>query len=526
MKLQSVFIASLLCVSTAFAQTEDLGVKYAGTITANELRDHLTIFASDYYEGRETGTRGLARAAEYISKQFELSGIPPLKTTGSYYQDYPMLEYKWETSTIATNKNLFGLMQDFYGFASTNNSLSMSAADIVFMGYGIDDAAYSDYAGVDIKGKILIVMDGEPTKNGKSLITGTDSLSAWTKDWRKKATAATENGAVCLLVVDPKVNAVLNNPQWRNFLEGSSLKLQSEYKKPEYINNLFITREMAEQLLGKKKKFLQKSLDKIETTGKPANFLVTTNIIINLVKAENIIYADNVLGFIEGTDLKDEILVVTAHYDHLGMKDSVVYNGADDDGSGTVGLIEMAEAVAMAKKNGEGPRRSILFMAFSGEEKGLLGSKAYVENPVFPLVNTVADLNIDMIGRVDDDHINNPNYIYIIGSNFLSTSLHSINEAAAKNYTDLTLDYKYNSTTDPNRYYYRSDHYSFAKNNVPAIFYFNGSHADYHQPTDDVEKINFEVYEKRCRLVFHTLWILANQDARIVVDVTPETEQP
>ncbi|HRH54913.1 MAG TPA: M28 family peptidase, partial [Chitinophagales bacterium] len=155
-------------------------------------------------------------------------------------------------------------------------------------------------------------------------------------------------------------------------------------------------------------------------------------------------------------------------------------------------------------------------------EKGLLGSKAYTDNPAIPFENTVANLNIDMIGRVDEKHTATPNYVYIIGSNFLSTALHSINEAAAKNYTNIELDYKYNSTTDPNRYYYRSDHYNFAKNNIPVIFYFNGTHEDYHQPTDDVEKINFPVYEARCRLVFHTLWILANQDARIKVDVAQE----
>jgi Zn-dependent M28 family amino/carboxypeptidase len=244
--------------------------------------------------------------------------------------------------------------------------------------------------------------------------------------------------------------------------------------------------------------------------------------VFNVVKTENVIYADNVLAFVEGTDLKDEVIVISAHYDHLGKKDTVIYNGADDDGSGTIALLEIAEAVAKAKANGEGPRRSILFIAFSGEEKGLLGSKAYADAPAIPFANTVANLNIDMIGRVDEFHTNKPDYVYIIGSNFLSTGLHSINEAAAKNYTKLDLDYKYNSTTDPNRFYYRSDHYNFAKNNVPVIFYFNGSHPDYHQPSDDVEKINFDVYEQRCKLVFHTMWILANQDARIQVDVVQE----
>jgi hypothetical protein len=504
------------------AQNEDLSEKYANTITAEELEMHLSIFASDYYEGRETGTRGLARAADYLVKQYKLAGVGPLESVGDYFQDYPLLQYQWGESTIATDKNLFTFMKDFYGYAGANNSLALTSENIVFLGYGIDDSSYSDYAGVNVKGKIVMILSDEPMVNGKSVITRSDSLSAWSKDWRKKAEAATKNGVTCLLTIDPKLNEVVNDPQWRSFLTGSLMKRQSEYKAPEYTNNLFISREMAEQLLGKKKKYLNKFTDKINTTGKPANFMIKKTIVFNVVKTENIVYADNVLAFVEGTDLKDEVIVISAHYDHLGKKDTIIYNGADDDGSGTIALLEIAEAVAKAKANGEGPRRSILFIAFSGEEKGLLGSKAYADSPAIPFANTVANLNIDMIGRVDEFHTTKPDYVYIIGSNFLSTGLHSINEAAAKNYTKLELDYKYNSTTDPNRYYFRSDHYNFAKNNVPVIFYFNGSHPDYHKSTDDVEKINFDVYEQRCKLVFHTMWILANQDARIQVDVVQE----
>ncbi|MBK9504959.1 MAG: M28 family peptidase [Chitinophagales bacterium] len=522
MKYSALFFGLLIATNCVFAQTEDLGIKYANTITASELENHLTIFASDYYEGRETGTRGLSRAADYLSKQFTLSGVPPLQANGGYFRDYPLVQYQWANSTIASDKNLFNMMTDFYGYAGANNSFSYTANDIVFLGYGIDDTLYSDYKNVDVKGKIVLIASGEPMVNGKSVITGSDSLSAWSKDWRKKAAAATSNGVMCLLTIDPKLAEILNNPQWKNFLEGSLIKRQSEYKQPEYTNNLFISQNMADKLLGKKKKFIQKTIDKISTTGKPANFLVKNTIVFNVVKTENTIYADNVLAFVEGTDLKEEVIVVSAHYDHLGKKDTIIYNGADDDGSGTIALLEISEAVAKAKSNGEGPRRSVLFIAFSGEEKGLLGSKAYADNPAIPFENTVANLNIDMIGRVDEEHTATPNYVYIIGSNFLSTALHSINEAAAKNYTNIELDYKYNSTTDPNRYYYRSDHYNFAKNNIPVIFYFNGTHEDYHQPTDDVEKINFPVYEARCRLVFHTLWILANQDARIKVDVAQE----
>ena len=229
------------------------------------------------------------------------------------------------------------------------------------------------------------------------------------------------------------------------------------------------------------------------------------------------IKGENVLGYIEGGDLKNELIVITAHYDHLGKHDSLVFNGADDDGSGTVAALEIAEAFILAKKAGKGPRRSVLIMPVSGEEKGLLGSKYYTDNPIYPLENTVANLNIDMIGRLDDWH-DTANYVYLIGADRLSQELHDISEQVNKEYIGLNLDYKFNEEDDPNRYYYRSDHYNFAKNNIPVIFYFNGVHEDYHKVSDTVEKIDFQKIETITRLVFLTAWELANRDERIVVD--------
>nr|BFF38098.1 M28 family metallopeptidase [Tenacibaculum mesophilum] len=232
--------------------------------------------------------------------------------------------------------------------------------------------------------------------------------------------------------------------------------------------------------------------------------------------------SENVVAFIKGTEKPDEIVVISAHLDHEGVKNGEIYNGADDDGSGTVAILEIAEAFKQAADAGKGPKRSILFLHVTGEEKGLLGSKYYTENPIFPLANTVTNLNIDMIGRVDDRHKGNPNYVYLIGSDKLSTELHNISEAMNKKYTNIDLDYKYNDDNDPNRFYYRSDHYNFAKHNIPIIFYFNGTHADYHRPTDTPDKINYEMLENRTRLVFHTAWEVANRENRVVVDKAAE----
>lgn len=228
--------------------------------------------------------------------------------------------------------------------------------------------------------------------------------------------------------------------------------------------------------------------------------------------------SENIWAYIEGTEKPDELLIISAHYDHVGTKNGEVYNGADDDGSGTVALLEIAQAFIRAKKDGYGPKRSILFLHVTGEEHGLHGSRYYSENPLYPIANTIADLNIDMIGRRDEAHKDNGNYIYVIGSDRLSTDLHNINEAANEKYTHLALDYTFNARNDPNQFYFRSDHYNFAKKGIPIIFYFNGVHEDYHQPGDEPQKIEYDLLAKRAQLAFVTAWQLANGDNRPRVD--------
>ena len=232
----------------------------------------------------------------------------------------------------------------------------------------------------------------------------------------------------------------------------------------------------------------------------------------------NVNASENVVAFIKGAEFPNEIIVISAHYDHLGTNGEEIFNGADDDASGTVAVLEIAEAFQKAADNGDGPKRSLLFMNLTAEEKGLYGSKWYVKNPLFPINNHVTNLNIDMVGRVDKIHQNNPNYIYLIGSDKLSRELHFLSEEINTKYVQLELDYKYNDENDPNRFYYRSDHYNFAKNNIPIIFYFNGVHEDYHKATDTAEKINYELLEKRTKLVFHTAWELANRETKVSVD--------
>jgi len=225
---------------------------------------------------------------------------------------------------------------------------------------------------------------------------------------------------------------------------------------------------------------------------------------------------ENVVAIIEGSEYPDEYIILSSHLDHIGVENGIINNGADDDGSGTVAMLEIAEAFQKAVAEGLGPKRSVVFLHVTGEEKGLLGSEYYSKNPLYPLAKTITNLNIDMIGRLDPKRIDkDPNYIYLIGSDRISQELHEISEAINKKYTQIKLDYTFNDENDPNRFYERSDHYNFAKKNIPVIFYFNGTHEDYHQPTDTPDKINYEMLEKRTHLIFYTAWELANREERI-----------
>lgn len=224
--------------------------------------------------------------------------------------------------------------------------------------------------------------------------------------------------------------------------------------------------------------------------------------------------SQNVIAYIEGNELPNEYIFITAHSDHEGVVDGRIYPGADDNGSGTAAVFEMAEAFVEASKQGHGPKRSIVFLHVTGEEVGLHGSRYYTENPIFPIENTISNLNIDMIGRVDKRHeeSNNEDYIYVIGSDRISTELDFIVREANEEFTDLELDYKFNALNDSNRYYSRSDHYNFALKDVPVIFFFNGEHDDYTKPTDTPDKINYPLLAKRTKLIFATAWYLANAE--------------
>jgi len=521
------FAAFLFCTATAgFAQ--DDAAKYAESITPADLKKHLTIIASDSLEGRDTGSPGQKKAAEYVSKFYKQFGLQPIATntdgSKSYLQKYTLHKRSWGELYVKSGGQKFDFNKDFYlnGLLSAPEEI---ATQVVLAGYGIDDPAYSDYAKLDVKDKSVIIFDGEPkSADGNYLISKTGEKSKWSAaiGWQSKVKAAQEKGAKYIFIITEKTGEDFDKEIRQRTVMArrfSAPTLKPIVENPKGVAAFGVSQEMAAKVLGMSWSKLSKIKSDIDKSGKTASKNPTGEVAFKAERVSGTIETENVAAFMEGSDKKDEVLVISAHLDHIGISpDGQINNGADDDGSGTVSLLEIAEAFSKAKAEGKGPRRSILFLNVTGEEKGLFGSEYYSENPLLPLKNTIADLNIDMIGRIDEAHKNDPKYVYLIGSDKLSSKLHEISEEANKKYVNYKLDYTFNDPKDPNRFYYRSDHYNFAKVGVPVIFYFTGVHEDYHKPGDDVEKIMFDKQSDIVKLVYYTAWELANRDERIVVD--------
>ncbi len=503
-----------------FSQT-DVALKYAEDITQAGLKKQLTVIASSEMEGRETGTAGQRKAADYIQGQFKDIGLKPPASLKGYLQTYPLKKDTLIPKTLKIGKNKYVFGKDYIVTPGSGEGNEFKSKEIIFAGYGITDKNYDDYAGKDVKGKVVLILSGEPKVDGKYLISGTNKISRWSFDLSKKAILAKQRGAEALLVISPAMDTLTSS--LANNSRRSNLSLvRTDDSSNAKVPVVLITNSVSKNILN------DHEFATIISSGRsfePLNELSFTKKIKTKLQYKKINIpseASNVIGYIEGTDKKDEYVFLTAHYDHLGKRGDAIYYGADDDGSGTVSVIEMARAFAKAKADGNGPRRSVVFMTVSGEEKGLWGSEYYSDHPVFPLENTSVDLNTDMVGRIDTERKTGDslNYVYVIGHDKLSTDLPVINEGANKKLTNLTLDYKYDDPEDKNRIYFRSDHYNFARKGVPILFFYDGMLlADYHKPTDTIEKINFDLMEKRVRLIFLTAWDIANRDNMLKRDL-------
>jgi Zn-dependent M28 family amino/carboxypeptidase len=533
-KFLTLGLASLVSAS-CFSQIKPLtpnkdAIKFSKAINPDNAYKHLSVLASDAYEGRETGTKGAWMAADYIRDYFKSLGLKA-PVNGSYFQKIDLVNVTLKESQVTVNGQPKEYQKDYLVSPSliSDKGFTFSTNELVFVGYGIKKDSYNDFAGTDIKGKVVIMFNGgDPTLKPGARI----DRAAYRATLEARTKYFAENSVKAIVLIDPAVDRITENT--KQTLKNGRVMVKTnaaiEAQKQNDIPRISVSVALANELLKASNTTVADLQKKITDSQAPASQILNVPFSASAAKTETPVRCENVLGYLEGSDpvLKKEVLILTGHYDHIGLetdpnaKDKV-NNGADDDGSGTTGVLLMAKAFTDAKKAGKGSKRSILFMTVVGEEKGLWGSEWYSEHPVFPVENTIADLNTDMIGRTGEEYLGTPdsaNYIYSVGSRMLSSDLANLSEQVNATYTKMKLDYKYDDPKDPEQIYYRSDHYNFAKLGIPIIFYYDGMlQQDYHKPGDEVSKINFPLLAKRAKLTYFTAWELANRAKRPAVDM-------
>ena len=484
MKKTLILVLSLSTLYS-FAQKVAKPDAFAKTITPADLKKQLYIVAGPEMEGRETGTAGQRKAAAYIESQFKQIGLQP-GNNGSYQLSYDFYQDSLIDASLQVNGQSFQLDKDFN--ASTSNiQATMRFSEVIVIGpNSLDSLKNANLAGR------LILAPSNVTIGMRGPNSGIFTLLM------SKGVA----GILSVSGTYPKSTPA-------NRLGFGSLNGFKRNITPQIFT---ISENVAHAIVGSDYDQLKSNTSAVRN--------IQANVLLDVKKATIAHPSSDVVGILPGTDLKDQYLVISAHYDHLGIRNGQIHYGADDDGSGTVSIMQIAQAFAKAKAAGKGPRRTIVFLANSGEEEGLWGSEYFSNHPTIPLDKTTADLNIDMIGRTDATRGDTTNYVYVVGDDKLSSDLKPISEAQNNKYTKLQLDYKFNDPKDPNRIYYRSDHFNFARKGVPIIFYYDGMlGADYHKPTDTPDKINYELMAKRAQLVFYTAWEMANRNDMLKRDI-------
>lgn len=497
-------------------------------VTAKQLKEYLTFIASDELEGRDTPSRGLDIAAMYIAQHLSSWGLKPAGDNGSYFQKFPLTLEK----IVSRDSRLdIGGQSYEYGrdFLSSITAASFKDAPVVFAGYGwvIKSKNIDAYKGIDVRGKVVVVANSLPKG-----VTFNDLKGPPGGDWMSPAYYAQTNGA----------KAVINIPTFGNLINWESSRWNQSDKgsvsygsQPTLINIPTITMSprMLSGLFFGEKATVTAIFNKTQTQDEHAAFDLKPEkrISANIAATKETIYTQNVLGILEGSDpvLKNEYVAIGAHYDHVGMNPFApgpdkIWNGADDDGSGTVSVLNIAEALA---KGAQKPKRSILFIWHAGEEKGLWGSDYFTTNPTVPISSVITQLNVDMIGRYqnpgDENHPQNKRLpkqheVFTIGNKMMSTELGQLADDVNASFLKLNFNSQYDGPEHPDQFFYRSDHFNYARKGVPIIFFMDGDHADYHQVSDSVEKINFESMEKVARTILAIGWTLANTPTRPKVD--------
>ncbi len=494
------------------------------------MRDYLYFIASDEMEGRDTPSKGLDTTAKFIAMNLSRWGFKPAGDEGSYLQKIALrrdMIDKEKTRVLLNGQPLtFG---DDYIPAGRGGDAS---GQLVFAGNGwfIKSKDMDPYKGVDAKGKIAVVFappDGLPRGLGPLDLAGKRG-----EDWIDPGEYARRQGAVGLIIV-PGFQFLANWERSRQRISERGAitvdKFQREIGSP--LPSVIASPRLANLLLQGEKQNAGSIFEAAAAGTMPAPFELSPEkkVSMTVVSKTDPLSTQNVVAVFEGSDpiLKDEYVAIGAHYDHVGIgipvNGDAIYNGADDDGSGTTALLAIAEALAKAPTR---PKRSVLFVWHAGEEKGLWGSRYFTDYPTIPLDKIVTQINIDMIGRSKKEgdtnsknrELSGPNEIYVIGSKMMSTELGELSESVNKGYLKLAYNYRYDDPNDPNRFFFRSDHFNYARKGIPIIFFFDGEHEDYHRPGDSPDKIDYQKMQKVARTVYMTLWELANRPVRPKVD--------
>ncbi len=506
-------------------------------ITASDLESYVSFLASPLLQGRKDGDDGLEIAAQFIASQAKIIGLKPANGH-SFFQPYPVIKKsmnhdKTSIQVISLNKDTVTMKEPFFQLVPTGPSDFIIDGEVVFAGYGINAAKYkyNDFATLNTEGKILLVMDRAPmSEDGKKCQFEEPN---WTTslNFQMKLTALMFSRAKAILFVpDPKSGYQSfgeSNPRFTDYVN-TSVTLKSE---KEVVNTfmqtmprmIFISRSVADAILKGTGHSLDQLQKNIDSTLTPNSFTITDKQVkITGVTLKEEKMLNNVAGYIEGDDpvMKNEVVVFSCHYDHIGATGTKVDPGADDDASGCAALLSVATAFQSLERK---PLRSVLFLWVSGEEIGLFGSQWYVNNPLFPLEKTIADLNMDMIGRVKgvadtsaENPMTGPNSVFVITDN-QSRELIEIADGIDKK-SPLDFDYSLSGRNHSLQLFSRSDHYNFVKKDIPILFFCSGLHTDYHTPGDVVEKIDFNKLELVARTVYEIGFTVANKKTRLVVD--------
>ncbi|HTY37929.1 MAG TPA: M28 family peptidase [Bacteroidota bacterium] len=484
------------------------------SIKANDLSARLHFIASPLLEGRETTTRGQKIAGQYIATEFQRMGLKPIGDSGTYFQHFNVEVTKIsEKSAITvsgkTASTTYMIGKDFYAYSPQD---VVTNAPVIFIGY-MNNPVDSTLT----KGKIVVALPGRKE----------DARDTSVAPRMRLLLNRPFPGSIGKLVIADDTGALSFDRQAARFdaqMKRGSMAVVGAEVRPGRSTGGFaplISPALAAALLQESGKTLQQLRRAAYEDSSFKPIVLSAAVSMDISNSKELRTTENVVGFLEGSDpkLKDEVVAFTGHFDHLGITpEGVIYPGADDDGSGTVTVLQLAQAFT---SNPVRPKRSMLFMTVVGEEKGLWGSSWYVNHPIIPLEKTVADFNTDMIGRTDKkyDELKSSNYVYVIGSDKISTQLDSVLKLSNKETENLVLDYTFNDDKDPNQFYRRSDHYNFARHGIPIVFFFTGEHADYHRPTDTVDKILFDRMARIIRVVYAAGWKVANMKGNLVKNV-------